>query len=435
MISTVEKQFKNDLYKTHITMSKEDLQEQLVNWVRHKEQNGIKQQDPLWDKDKLNTIGGSSVATILGYNPYSTITKLVGEKTGLSSFKSDIKPQWGNLFEEVIKVFVETDRGTVILGEDLYVRGKLSGTSYSPDGLCVLDVVEKQIVEVDTIENGVSTTQLTCIESTKPQIVLVEFKCPYSRIPSGTPPKYYVPQVKMGLDLLELPTVGLFIEAVFRRCTWDDLGLNEAFDTTLVPKKSGDLPIALGAIGFYIDGVGFAEYIQNLRANPHKHDPDDLLTQKEKIISDYIAYYGSDAINDLGDSPPELFMSIMDAFDKHIICPFYMSVIVNKTESEVFTILNSDLEKFTTLCSQPNIMGLGILPWKLFRVDYHYIQKEPGFLNNVHPRIIEVLNTVKEINALPHDQKIQKYKEFEAAEEQKSTKKTRKPKITGFSDD
>src|SRR5271166_1907671 len=181
------------------------LMQQLRDWVTEKEKNGIKQHSRKWKK--RITFGGSVIATIQGKNPYSNIYKMLSEKIGLSAFEQSIAPQWGNLFEDVIKRYVEFDKKCTILGEDLYIEGPGDGTSYSPDGLTVLNVV---------FDYGFDDEIKTINEHL---IVLMEYKCPYSRIPSGNPPEYYIPQVKMGLDLLKLPRIGLFVEGVFRRCS------------------------------------------------------------------------------------------------------------------------------------------------------------------------------------------------------------------------
>ena len=88
-------------------MDRSQLQQQLANWVQTNEQNGIKQHDVRWKDEKVFTIGGSSLATIMGINMFSTIPKMISEKIGLTAFNGDIKPQWGNLFEDVIKRHVE----------------------------------------------------------------------------------------------------------------------------------------------------------------------------------------------------------------------------------------------------------------------------------------------------------------------------------------
>ena len=408
-------------------LTHDELLKILQEWIIYiTDSSPIQQQTPQWYIDRVYTIGGSSIATIMGINPYSTMAKLISEKSGLTNFAGDIKPQWGNLFEDVIKRYVEWDKKCIVYGEDLYVRGG-PGTSYSPDGLAVLDVVERQIIDDGNF--------ISAIETVKPAIVLLEFKCPYSRIPNGMPPGYYVPQVKMGMELLKLPTIGLFVEGVFRRCTWDDVGNNKQYDKTLVPKKSGKLPLAYGIIGFYIDSNTTnkskltPEYIEKLRLllNAYNEHFEQLGNKDNEYLS-----------NDLGDSPPALFTTIMDAFDKKIVTAYYLEVIPANDVTGVDT-LNADLAKYTEFCKVNNVINLGILPWKLFRIDYHYIQKEEKYLDKWLPIINDVIVAVKECRECASPDKIAKYNEHIAKlsiHDKKSGYgyKSRYVEPTGFSD-
>jgi hypothetical protein len=349
-------------------MSKAELESRLEEWVIQKEQNGIKQHDIKWHEAKLDTIGGSSMSTIQGTNPYENVGSLIKQKIGMTKFRSSIQPQWGNLFEDVIKRVVEHDRSCKILGEDLFVFGP-PNTSYSPDGLAVMEL------ETDNVKTY--------------KTVLVEFKCPYSRIPNGSPPVYYIPQVKMGLDLLGIPDIGLFIEGVFRRCAWDDLANTPVYDKTLVPKSSGDKPIAYGIIGFYYDKTNINE------------------ENKEALFKNYSEYYSAGdssneyMSNDLGDSDVTLFKIIMDAYDKKMLSPWFGSIVfVNDKYNldEANYTINVDLENFTRFCSENDHVNFGILPWKLFQLDYHYIQKEENYLNQWLPKIREIIDIVKKCN-------------------------------------
>lgn len=347
-------------------MSKAELEARLEEWVAQKEQNGIKQHDIKWHEAKLYTLGGSSLSTIQGTNPYENEGSLIKQKIGMTKFISSIQPQWGNLFEDVIKRAVEHDKSCKILGEDLFVFGP-PNTAYSPDGLTIMEI------ETDNVKTF--------------QTVLVEFKCPYSRIPNGSPPVYYVPQVKMGLDLLGIPDIGLFIEGVFRRCSWDDLSDTPIYDKTLVPKSSGDKPIAYGFIGFYYD-------------KSYNKEEDSLfkIYDEQYTAGDSSNEYLS---NDLGDSDVPLFKTIMNAYDKKILSPWFGDIVFvndNYNVDEANYLINADLEKFTKFCADNDHTNFGILPWKLFKLDYHFIQKEDDYLSKWLPKINEIIDIVKKCN-------------------------------------
>lgn len=361
----------------------DNLDVKLSTWVAFSEANGIKQQTPDWHAARQCTIGGSSLATIQGMNPYSSVEHLIRERLGLAEFNGDIKTQWGNLFEDVLKKFVEKSLECTIRGEDLYILGK-PGTSYSPDGLAVLS---RNTVLEKVSKHGFSD-DIPGIYPAK-EIALMEFKCPYSRIPSGTVPKYYVPQVLMGLDLLELPTFGIFVEAVIRRCTWEQLGYNTLYDTTLVSRSSGDLPLAYGIVGFYIDPTVLLST---------KFDATRLFSEYKSHFVEYGDNTNEYMSNDLGGAPPSLFTLIMSAMDKRLISIKYFN-LHDGADNE--TLLNNDLAEQSQFCSAGNHINIGILPFKIFRADFHIIDKIPDYLSQWYPTICKIVNVISSCKNLP----------------------------------
>lgn len=346
-------------------MDKVILEKQLIEWVAQKESNGILQHSKSWETAKVFTIGGSSLSVIQGTNPYTNICELVSNKIGFSKFVSDVKPQWGNLFEDVIKRYVEHDLNCVILGEHLYVTGT-GATSYSPDGLTVLEI------ELDP-----ASAKKTAA------IVLIEFKCPYSRIPSGKVPVYYVSQPKMGMEVLKIPSISLFIEGVFRKCTWEQLGNNSQYDKSLVSKSSGENPLSYGIIGFYVK----KNVVDNLQSNMF-----------EKYLEHYVEYgdvNNNYISNDLGESDPTLFKILMNAYDKKIITPWYGSLIPITNDECENKLLDNDLDTYNKFCAKSDYINLGVLPWKLFRIDYNKVYKENNYLEKWMPKINDVVNIVR----------------------------------------
>jgi hypothetical protein len=383
----------------------------LTEYVNNHSKNGIVQHSEKWLAEKVFTIGGSSLATIQNLNPFSSIAKLISEKIGLTSFNGDIKPQWGNLFEDVIKRYVEYDRNCIILGEDLYIvsDGKYKGTSYSPDGIAIMSI-PKESMSMPNLQFSDDMHEQIIIPHTKPIPVLIEFKCPYSRIPSGKVPKYYLPQVKMGLELLNFPELGLFIEGVFRRCSWEQLGDNPDYDKTLVSKSSGKLPLAYGICGFYLNKVKFTEHLSKIHNNKK-------ISELKKLLDKFLLLYKSEYTygnntnnyhsNDLGDMSPEIFTILMEAYDKKILTPWYGKIVatappkfadvntVPYDEHAAKVIMDQDLAEYTQFCSEWDLINFGILPWKLFRLDYNYVTKTEDYLLPWMPKITEVIDIVK----------------------------------------
>lgn len=341
-----------------------------------------------WINFKKTTIGGSQMAVIQGNNPYEDIKSMVASKIGIGkNFKSTIKTQWGNLFEEVIRVYVEHDKNTEIIGDDILIS-HTDNISYSPDGLGVIMVPTKSYVQSD---DGGPPKEVTIM---MPKVALFEFKCPFNRIPDGKVPIYYVPQVKTGLDIIDIADVGVFAEAVFRRCSWDDLDRTPKYDRSLVPRASGRQILAYGFIGFYSPNahwIGEAELeLQSL---------ENLLQSEGFEIND---------TNDLGVCEPETFKALMRLFDLKYIHTWYSDIVYLDGTCEDNS--SEELDAFVKFVHDQRNYIWGILPWKLFRIDYHYIDKEPGYLNPYRAKIDEVIGVVRKCLADP-SRKIEVFRE------------------------
>lgn len=335
---------------------------ELIKYVADLAANGITQHSAEWFAARSTVIGGSSIATIQQINPYNSIRNLVSERIGLSKFVANIRPQWGNLFEEVIKRVVELMLQCKVYGEDLYVPGP-PGTAYSPDGLAAVDA--DLIAEHTGYHTWPRERSLT---------VLMEFKCPYSRIPKTTMPPYYVPQVKMGLDILRLPTHALFVEGVFRRCSYDVCRAdNTEHDQELAPVRLICQPVvAFGCIGMYCDKTA-------------------------PIAAQIAGHYGEVGgpdnnwmCNDLGVLPKKHFIDLMHAFDAKHVRPFYGAI--NETKQTV--------AEFRAECKAEGYTALGIIPWKLFTIKYHLVEREHNdYLGPWMDEINKVIEIIKKCNA------------------------------------
>lgn len=364
----------------------------LENYVEEKSSGNLTQHSPGWKLDKIFTVGGSTLASVLGINPFNKIHDFVLSRIGFTKFSGNIKTQWGNLFEEIILRFVEYDCACKILGENLYIKmdGKYTGIAYSPDGLTV----------INRIRDG----------NLSPEIVLLEFKCPYSRIPTGIVPKYYMPQVKLGLQMIDITSSGLFVEAVFRMCSWDQLGEDCSYILDGKTLQYKTKPLAFGIMGFYYDTCS------DDTTNDACSDTDGTMPTEQDIISTlYEKEYEEYANNDLSLCNQVLLEKLIQAVDVGQISIWYGSIIstmlpthagnihsqtihnadaVPNTLEKNFEILNDDLAQYTKFCTGKK--NLGILPWKLFQIDYNFIEPTPGYVDEWMPKITEILNLIKE---------------------------------------
>jgi hypothetical protein len=184
-------------------------------------------------------IGGSEIHKI-AKGSASDKKELYKTKLGLSSFSGNKYTRWGNLFEAMIQLYCD-----VIYKTKTYETGSIPGLrdgsgnviqSYSPDGVNVID----------------------------DEITLMEFKCPPSRVPDGKVPPQYYSQPRTGACTIDIVEKCLFVDAAFRRCTYDDFDYGDVYnkDRYLHPNDKPGMfsgPLSLGMIGIYDTSQPFSQ--------------------------------------------------------------------------------------------------------------------------------------------------------------------------------
>ena len=237
--------------------------EALLEWFVsiHK---GMRQRDASWYTAMGTTIGGSEVAALLGCNPYSKPHDIVESKVamlrGLDKWRGGAACDWGVLFEDIIASYVEIDLGGRILGDDICVQ-RYPGHRNSPDGYIVAHWTAPDS-GAPTLESvaaaQVWTTDMCPSRATLPRILLLEFKCPMSRQVNGDVPKQYRPQLWSGLAVSPVAHLGLFVDAMFRKCALADLGPDAGYDTSYHSRDSisqdsisYEGAVAWGLVGVY----------------------------------------------------------------------------------------------------------------------------------------------------------------------------------------
>jgi hypothetical protein len=184
------------------------------------------QRSKQWLEDRKFTIGGSEMGTIAGHNPYKDMRGLVEGHLGITEFSGNINTYWGSILEDLVTVILEKKWDCKI-----YETGSLPGVietqKYSPDGLVYLEFLDK--------------------------IVLIEIKSAARRIADGKIPRMYKPQLYTGLDTISIADMGLFVDALFRRCAMEDFTFTEKYDIIIHPDKPLGPPLALCMICIYED--------------------------------------------------------------------------------------------------------------------------------------------------------------------------------------
>jgi len=146
-----------------------------------------------WLNNRLNQFGGSEIASVLGESPYQKPKELIDGKIN-KVYKDQPACSFGRIFEVVAVKYLRD-----ILDYKIYnfssIKSSKYPIAYSPDGIVYRESIE--------------------------ELTLLEIKCPYRRTKLQEIPKYYLPQIQTGLNILPVD-YGEFIQFRFRLCSiWD----------------------------------------------------------------------------------------------------------------------------------------------------------------------------------------------------------------------
>ena len=372
----------------------------LNNYILAIATNGVKQHSILWQELKKDTASGSIMSALQriksAYSSEDSIKRIIKERLGLVRAEGSTAMRWGNLFEPSIKLIVENDTNTEILGSDLYIPGKVN-QSYSPDGIGVLDV--------DSLPEDLAKKIREKLPDATYVTSLFEFKCPFSRIPDGVVPEQYVSQIKTGLDTIPICDNAVFAEAVFRRCSWTDFGNTPEFNKDLSKGNCGGVPKVIGAIGFYMDDENINEIRERIKSGEKVDNYGTTLREFNCIIRNLSDLYSEEAFeigdesndyssNDLGDCDKKLFEKILQAYEHKILkvwySPnYYIDDNFNNCDASDAAII------WREFCRDKKYKNYGILPWKAFKVDYHVVMGEPNYVEQWRDQIDEFVAAIK----------------------------------------
>lgn len=423
-------------------------------------QNLAPQGSTEWLAMREYNIGGSEMSVITGDNPYSSLETLIAQKIGLTKFEGNIATRWGKLFEQVTQMITESV--FEIVGDTIRETGSLEGSvphqRYSPDGLAVV-----KLRCAETINDEYMETEEYCI-------VLFEYKSPYGSIPSGTIPKHYLPQVKTGLCSIPLADFAIFINNLFRKCSFNNLDDTPVYDTNFHNKDSNknfmaENPLALGMILFYQTKEQQQKFYElyessliesqsnefDYSSDTDNDDPSNIFDniqsesfkkpdakKKYNIHSDvneelckYIYKFHSDTdiqIRDIGKSYYGDFDTILKLFDNNLLSVHYCEPhIFKKYETNIFLNAQSISCGNKNLTSTMNIYRaliknriinqesgshniVGYLPWKLLKSDIIYEPREKNYVKKYDNIIQKTIDIIKNINA--HTSKVDRVNEF-----------------------
>jgi hypothetical protein len=279
-----------------------------------------------WLQARKFSIGGSEMGTIAGHNPYNDLRGLIEGHLGITTFNGNINTYWGTILEDLVTIILEKKWGCKI-NETGSLPGVIDLQGYSPDGLVYLEFMDK--------------------------IVLIEIKSAARRIANGKIPRMYKSQVYTGLDTIKIADMGLFVDAMFRRCSVKDLLFTPNYDIIIHPDKPLGLPQILCMVCIYED-----MYSTN-------YDPIKKVHGKGKnewIDAGKCSMYDLEFI--LKDTASRKL--------KFFVPPFIES---NSEEKEVPNIQKM-FNSFEEFVIENNHEPIAIMPLKLFRMDIIPVERD-----------------------------------------------------------
>lgn len=362
-----------------------------------------KQGSAEWLKNKKMIVGGSELASLMGLNPYTKWNALLAKKLGLAvSNPPGVACWWGTMFEPVSERILELHCSTKVKGTSIHMRYPwLEFHGNSPDGYCVVQFRETE--DAWELAHGPKDR---VDGRTYPVPALIELKAPYRRLPDGSVPKYYTPQVWSGLCLTTVAVLALFIEVVYRLCSFDQLGEGPGYslDYHSGDKKANNRERASweGSFAWGVTAV-YAPKLGTRKERLEKLKREGKLPDPETFESDMIAYkalceYFGEVVSgeelghrylDLGElannksSSFDLLMKMIDkkAFKvEHSDPQFADPEVADQPES-----LERFMQRAETdpaMCPEHYYL-LGYIPWKVFQIDYHVVHREDGFIHQI----------------------------------------------------
>ena len=153
------------------------------------------------------------MAAALGLSPYMTTEDLVTRKKKATKLRA-AACTFGRVMEDVAKQVIKD-----VYGYEIEELGAIPSTRYplcySPDGLVVCE----------------------------DRLKLVEIKCPFRRSKLSEIPKYYLPQIQTGMNILPCEEA-LFYQFRFRCCKHTELGASTKYNRWLHSESYKRCPVS-----------------------------------------------------------------------------------------------------------------------------------------------------------------------------------------------
>lgn len=375
-----------------------------------------------WLNSRFETIGGSEISTILNINKYQNIKQLIEQKVGISSFKKSAPLWFGNIFEYILQQYTEIlfDAKIYETGSIPYKKSKF--IKYSPDGIALINKNKLNKIFTDNDFNNIYKQSIFENDeiNKKELLVLFEFKNPFMRvIKKNEIPTHYINQPRLGMEVIDICEVSIFIESVFRFCSYNDIVSNDIIINNKYNRfyhfdkiKFNNEPLSYGA---------FSLYYEKSNSNLHLLD----------ILNNLVEYFNTNNIHEYDLSNiknkhiiNKIMENIIDYKDLKIV---YHDIIIN---TNIYNNPNADisndiyyynkynnLQKFKNdvvnikkqIKNNTNLEYLGIMSFKMLDININPVYKNNPINDNVLNSIEKVINIIKECNKLDNNLDKKKY--------------------------
>lgn len=316
------------------------------------------QQSQQWLDERAYIIGGSEISAVLGNSAYGTLKSVALSKLGIKKFHGNVCTKWGVSFEPVVTAIIEKELNTKVRSS-----GSISGMhqngvyiqTYSPDGLCV-------------VENN---------------IVLLEIKSPYSRIPDNNIPKEYIDQILLGLGTISIADYGLFVDACFRTCSYTEWDYNDSCTTRKKDKIVQTVPLYLGFIITAEPGdVGeIRDAIRRLMQVPQ-----DKLVE-EAMALDVYKHFAVHIASQKNGEP--------------IVCDTNSLMLPPSEKGDIYFTQGSDhRDMHISVIKEYFRKGMivkSITFWKLFHLSKVRVARDEGYMNKIYPTVCAAVEHIESL--------------------------------------
>lgn len=428
--------------------AKKKLQWFLAFYDHLPEQGTLKWKEGRRGEDRYPIWGGSEIGGLCRLKGATAYSQVIGSKVGLNHFAGSVATRWGNLFEDVEFRLTET-----ILGITCYECKSIPGMridgkviqAYSPDRVAYVhkSLYRKRLEELAREGYAFITHSWNEPEEA---IILLEGKCPFSRIPDGKLPPQYAYQPLLGAATIPIVDSCLYVETVFRKCHLDAFGWDDNIDRFFHKECPYTYPLAMGFIGIY-----------RVRKRIYREDWHHLFTPPpsslaKQVHSLYLQYRSLREIYTLpsaevvmnhflaGGSSSEMadILEVIEYYERQLFAQnpidygktradFYdlLKDLIDGSETGTLKIyhpenycynpllklktwnpeveespsiwLETEMKRYIDFCYREGHEVVGVLPWKMFNISFITIEKDPSFLEKIKDTLLGAVELVRNI--------------------------------------